>query len=275
MQATARMASVVSSTPPARRRLIRDVRPLHNMLKSSLRHLLKSVGLEVRRAHKLPANAAAIPDSDLYRPLFSPWLGQKEFQRYYDIAAPKTLVSPDRCYVLYTLIRQAIRIDGDIWECGVYKGGTAAMMAAMLKDSCPSKRLYLFDTFEGMPETDADKDLHKKGDFSDTSIEAVTSYIGHEDLCVVRKGFIPMTFSGLESARIAFAHIDVDIYKSIIDCLQFIWPRLTFGGFVVFDDYGFPTCPGARTAVDEFFLREACVPLCLPTGQALVFKGAA
>jgi O-methyltransferase len=44
---------------------------------------------------------------------------------------------------------------------------------------------------------------------------------------------------------------------------------------IVFDDHGFPTCPGARAAVDEFFRSLACVPLCLPTGQALVFKGVA
>jgi O-methyltransferase len=246
------------------------------MLKSAIKHLLNRVGLDVRRVHKPPAHPdTSIPDGDLYRPLFSPWFGQGEFRRYYDIAAPKTLVSPDRCYVLYALLRQATRIEGDVWECGVYKGGTAAMMAAMLEDGCPSKRIYLFDTFDGMPETDADKDLHKKGDFSDTSLEAVTRYIGHDELCVVRKGLIPETFAGLESAQIAFAHIDVDIYKSIVDCLRFIWPRLTLGGFVVFDDYGFPTCPGARTAVDEFFLREACVPLCLSTGQAVVFKGVA
>jgi O-methyltransferase len=244
------------------------------MLKSSIKHLLDKFGLEVRRVHK-PQDLTHIPDSDLYRPLFSPWFGRGEFRRYYNIAAPKTIVSRDRCYILYVLLRQAMQIEGDVWECGVYKGGTAAMMAAILKDSRRSKRLYLFDTFAGMPETDAGRDLHKKGDFSDTSSEAVTRYIGHEDLCVVRKGFIPETFIGLESAQIAFAHIDVDIYKSIMDCLHFIWPRLTFGGFVVFDDYGFPTCPGARSAVDEFFLREACVPLCLPTGQALIFKGVA
>ena len=253
-----------------------SIRPLLNMLKHSLKTLLKRLGFEIRRAKTSPTQPFAnIPDGDLYRPLFSPWLGQGEFLRYYNIAAPKTLVSPDRCYVLYTLLRQAIKLKGDVWECGVYKGGTAAMMATILKEKCPSKRLYLFDTFEGMPQTDADRDWHKQGDFSDTSLEAVTSYIGHDDLCVVRKGFIPDTFTGLESAQIAFAHIDVDIHKSIIDSLQFIWPRLSFGGFVVFDDYGFPTCPGARSAVDQFFLREACVPLCLPTGQALVFKGVA
>jgi len=61
--------------------------------------------------------------------LFSPWLGQGDFERYYALAAPKTLVSADRCYVLWILLRQALNISGDIWECGVYKGGTAAMMA--------------------------------------------------------------------------------------------------------------------------------------------------
>jgi O-methyltransferase len=214
-------------------------------------------------------------DAALYRPLFSPWLGAGEFQRYFNIAAPRTLVSADRCYVLYTLLRQAIHLQGDIWECGVYRGGTAAMMAALIADIAPSKRIYLFDTFEGMPETDAQKDLHQKGDFSDTSLDAVKAYVGHPELTVLRQGFIPDTFAGLESASIAFAHIDVDIYQSVLDCTRFIWPRLAVGGFVIFDDYGFPTCPGARSAVDEFFNSQRCKPLCLPTGQALVFKSVA
>jgi O-methyltransferase len=217
----------------------------------------------------------SIPDRDLYRPLFAPWLAEGDFRRYYDIAAPRTLVSQDRCYVLYSLLRQAIHVEGDIVECGVYKGGTAAMLAGILRDHCSWKRLFLFDTFEGMPEADAERDLHKKGDFADTSLEAVAQYIGEPQLCVYCKGFIPDTFAGLESIKIAFAHIDVDIYKSVLDCLQFIWPRLSFGGFIIFDDYGFPTCPGARAAVDEFFLNKACYPLCLSTGQALIFKGAA
>ncbi len=185
-------------------------------------------------------------------------------------------MSPDRCYILWTLLRQAMRIEGDVWECGVYKGGTAAMMAATLRDNPVfKKRLFLFDTFHGMPETDGEKDIHRKGDFKDTSVDAVSRYVGVDETCVIRQGVIPGTFIGLESARIAFAHVDVDIYRSVLDCLVFIWPRLTLCGFMVFDDYGFPTCPGARAAVDEFFTAEQCVPLCLPTGQAVVFKGIA
>jgi O-methyltransferase len=250
------------------------VENLQAMLKKTLKSLTNTLGFEVRRS-RLGFNGANVPDGDLYRPLFSPWLGLGEFRRYFDRAAPRTLVSPDRCYVLYTLLRQAMHLEGDVWECGVFRGGTAAMMASLLKDQCPTKRLYLFDTFEGMPETDADRDLHNAGDFSETSLESVAAFVGNGDLCVFRKGFIPDTFVGLESAQVAFAHIDVDIYKSIMDCLNFIWPRLSQGGFIVFDDYGFPTCPGARAAVDEFFHAKDFRPLCLPTGQALVFKGMA
>jgi O-methyltransferase len=214
---------------------------------------------------------------DLYRPLYSPWfaVGDSEFRRYFDLAAPRTVVSIDRCYMLYSLLKQAVHLPGDVWECGVYRGGTAAMMAAILRDKAPSKKLYLFDTFAGMPSTDPGHDLHKAGDFADTSVESVARYLQCDARCHLRKGLIPETLRGLETERIAFAHIDLDIYRAILDTLVFVWPRLSLGGFVVLDDYGFPTCPGAREAVDEFFAREKCVPLCLPTGQAVVFKGVA
>jgi O-methyltransferase len=166
--------------------------------------------------------STGIPDRELYRPLFSPWLAQGEFQRFYGAATPATLVSPDRCYVLYTMLMQAIHVEGEIWECGVYKGGTAALMAKVLKKHGPWKKLILFDTFEGMPDADPRRDLHRKGDFCDTSLEAVAAYIQEPDLCVFRKGHIPSSFQGLESDKVAFAHIDVDIYRSVLDCLAFI-----------------------------------------------------
>jgi O-methyltransferase len=183
---------------------------------------------------------------------------------------PRTLVSADRCHVLYQLLLQ-LAVEGDVWECGVtgrYCGNdkisTTRSRGGSFISSTPSRAC----------ETDDAEDLHAKGDFSDTSAEAMAQYLGHP-LCVIRKGFIPDTFAGLESSRIALAHIDVDIHRSVQDSLEFIWPRLSPGGFVVCDDYGFPSCPGARSAVDKFFAGKTAVPLCLPTGQALVFKSGA
>ena len=157
----------------------------------------------------------------------------------------------------------------------VYKGGTAAMLGANAEPLCPRKIPCICLTHLKECRTPIPlKDWHKQGDFSGhfPLKEAVSAYVGLEKQCVYRKGFIPDTFKGLETSVVAFAHIDVDIYKSITDCLAFIWPRLSVGGFIIFDDYGFPSCPGARAAVDEFFAGKPCFPLCLPTGQALVFK---
>jgi len=134
--------------------------------------------------------------------------------------------------------------------------------------------LHLFDTFSGMPDTDREKDLHQRGDFADTSLEGVRSVVGHDEIVTYHQGFIPDTFKGLESSQIALAHVDVDIYQSVLDCWRFIFPRLTYGGFMVFDDYGFPSCPGARAAVDEYFRETTAYPLVLPTGQAVIFKSA-
>ncbi|MDP4230693.1 MAG: TylF/MycF/NovP-related O-methyltransferase [Bacteroidota bacterium] len=215
-----------------------------------------------------------IPDAQFYKPYFSPWLGYGEFKPFVEAAEKYTLVTADRCYVLYCLGKQALQLGGEFWECGVYKGGTAILLAKVIAEygKQTGTKLHLFDTFEGMPDVNAQKDWHKSGDFKDTSEEAVGARVGHPEHVVTHKGFIPDTFKGLENSKISFAHIDVDIYQSILDSLNFIYPRLVAGGFIVFDDYGFPTCPGARQAVDEFFAGKPEQVLAMPSGQAVVFK---
>jgi len=222
----------------------------------------------------------SIPDISFYQPLFSPWEGYGNFKSYYEIARPFTIVTADRCYVLYSLALQSLNLDGQWYEAGVYNGGTAMLLAKLLDEKARHKqtKLHLFDTFEGMPETDPQEDIHKKGDFNDTSLEVVRSRIKAliSDISIVEfhKGFIPATFNDLESHHISFAHIDVDIYRSVIDCCNFIYPRLQNGGFMIFDDYGFSSCPGAKKAVDEFFRNKHEIPLVLSTGQAIVFRSA-
>lgn len=210
-------------------------------------------------------------DANFYNPRFSPWLhsGYGEFAKCWAIAKKKTLVGSDRCYGLMRMTQQALRIEGEIWECGVYKGGTAGMMAQIMRDAGSKKSLRLFDTFEGMPETDPEKDMHRKGDFKDTSLEAVKAFVGTDEFISYHQGFMPDTFM---DRKIALAHVDVDIYRSVKDCCEYIYPRLSAGGFLIFDDYGEPSCQGARDAVDEFFKDRIEVPMLSPAGHAIVFK---
>lgn len=240
-------------------------------LKSAIKRTFRTVGLEIGRVSEPPT--FSIPDGEFYTPLFSPWNDYGEFARYHHLAAPYTLVTPERLHVLYTLALNAARLGGDFWECGVYRGGTARMLAELLAMKARSgTKLHLFDTFSGMPETDDNLDRHKKGDFSDTDLEEVRRVVGNPERVEFHPGWLPETFRDMQDSRLALAHVDVDIHRSIWDCCEFIHPRLNPGGFMIFDDYGFPSCPGARKAVDEFFADKPETPLALPTGQAIVIR---
>ena len=183
---------------------------------------------------------------------------------------PYTLVDPVRCYMLYQCALQASRLGGDAAEVGVYRGGTARLIACALQGT--GARIHLFDTFEGMPSTDPAHDEHRQGDFSDTSLESVQRNLAGLANVAFYPGFFPATAPPVAGLSFALAHIDVDIYRSVLDCCAFFYPRMVPGGIMVFDDYGFDTCPGAKQGVDEFFRGTPERPLYLPSGQCLVVK---
>jgi O-methyltransferase len=225
-----------------------------------------------RRRARIDRPYDGIPDRQFYDGVFSPWLGYGDFGPLLERVRGRSLVSADRAWVLYSLALQALAIKGCFYEAGVFRGGTAWLFAELLRRNDSQHDLHLFDTFAGMPETDSRRDLHRKGDFSSTNLESVRDFVGTDPFIHYHPGFIPDTFDGRSDDCIAFAHVDLDIYQSISDACDFIYPRLAKGGFLIFDDYGFMSCPGARQAVDEFFREKPEVPLVLPTGQAVVFR---
>lgn len=249
-------------------------------VKRLCKFLLGILGYEIRRLPRSIDAVAArtVKESEYYTrwsapcPLFTPWAGHPEFIKVYEGVAKHTLVSPDRCYILAGLARYASFLPGDFAECGVYKGGTALLLARVLKGS--AKRLYLFDSFKGLPlPNTAHDNFYGDGFFTDASAGAVrellTDYRGSID---IREGWMPDTFVGLEESRYAFVHIDVDLYQSALDCCRFFYPRVVPGGIVLFDEYAFPAARGEKDAVDEFFADRPEAVITLPTGQAMVIK---
>ena len=221
---------------------------------------------------RLAGKGGPVADLNLYRPLFSPWEGLPEFQRFYEAIRKHTLVSPERCWILLGFMRQALALPGDFAEFGVFRGGTALLAAKVLAEARDSRSLHLFDSFAGMPETTAGE-AFGKGDFDDTSEAAVRALVATAGAQVeIHAGYIPDTFQGLDLPRLAFAHVDVDLYQSVLDCVEFVYPRLVPGGILIFDDYGFPSCARAREAADRSFAQRREKPIYLPTGQAVVIK---
>lgn len=181
-----------------------------------------------------------------------------------------TAVTWPRCYVLYRLAKNASLLAGDVAEVGVYRGGSARILTEVFSET--GKTVNLFDTFTGMPEVDPERDIHRKGDFADTSTATVEKQLDGLANYRLFPGLFPGTSSAVENDAFCMVHVDVDIYKSIKDCCAFFYPRLTPGAIMVFDDYGEPTCPGAKKAVDEFFEDKPESPIYIPTGQCLIFR---
>jgi O-methyltransferase len=219
-----------------------------------------------------------------------PW-GQRVFMPWFDSQSDSDFAqiikevrhggavttASDRCYILHQLLKRSLHLNGDVVECGVYVGSTAQLLAATMSRYDKQKRfLHLFDSFEGMPEiSNPDRDYHSEGDFNDTSLLEVQKRLKkYESICKYYPGFIPNTLVGVESiSTYSFVHIDVDIYQSVVDCLDWFYPKLVAGGIIVFDDYGFyPYRYAGKAAADAFFRDLPEDIIALPTGQAIVMK---
>lgn len=162
----------------------------------------------------------------------------------------KRILGPDKERVILSELRGVLGVRGAIAECGVYCGSTLRQMAL----AAPDKTVYGFDTFEGLPEEMWGSDEpHKVGDFSDCSLRSVSADLA--DLPNIRlvKGIFPQSAAGM-NAKFSFVHLDFDFYESTRASLEWLLPRMSDGGKIVFDDYEWDHCPGVKRAIDEFGL---------------------
>jgi O-methyltransferase len=180
-----------------------------------------------------------------------------------------TLVDYPRLDKLIEFFSQTQDLPGDFAEVGVYKGGTAYLLAQMATQC--HKRLFLFDTFHGMPPVDASKDLHHEGDFNDTSLKHVANLLEPFINVAMYQGIFPKyNLEYVEFRKFSLVHLDVDIYPSVKECLEFFAPRMTPGGIIVLDDYLEPNCPGAKLAADDFVEKNGYTVVPTVQSQAII-----
>lgn len=179
---------------------------------------------------------------------YSPWLTDEAFCHAFESIKANTLVDIYRCYELYRLTQQTRHVAGDLVEVGVWRGGTAALIALASSE----KVMHLFDTFTGVVKNDSERDtLYSGGEHADTDEQIVNnlfSNVGRR--CEIHRGIFPDDTLSHLPQKVCLAHIDVDTYGSVMQSFDAIWPRVQRNGVVVFDDYGFFGCEGATQAVN-------------------------
>ena len=197
------------------------------------------------------------------------WQDDQKFIDQYNLVKDFTLVSPFRLFPLFQFAQRANLLKGDFAQVGVYRGGSAQLV----KD--PNKTFYLFDTFEGLPNTDERFDFYKKGRFADTSEQEVRERLQGMRGIEITKGVFPGSAQTQHhDAAYAFVYLDVDIYQSNLDALSFFYPRMIEGGMIVIDDYGWANTPGIAKSVTDFIDQAApkLRPIVTTKYQCLLIK---
>jgi O-methyltransferase len=178
------------------------------------------------------------------------------------------------------------RVLGDAVELGVFRGGTAAVLGRACAASPLRRRLWLFDSFQGLPAPgpeDGAEAARLAGGRTDGALEPIASEAGSRELAcvgtreevegflfasvgldpasvVLVEGWYQDTLPAAEVERIALLHVDCDWYAGVKLALETLYDRVSSGGWVVIDDYG--DWPGAARALHEFLgSRSIDVPL--------------
>lgn len=151
-------------------------------------------------------------------------------------------------------------IPGDLIETGVWRGGTCIFMRGVLAaHGVTDRKVYVADSFAGLPKPDAAKFPADKGDrhylkpylaVSREQVEANFRRFGLlDDQVVFLQGWFKDTLPTLDQEKLAVMRLDGDMYESTMDGFNNLYHKLSVGGFCIIDDYGLAGC---RQAVDEF-----------------------
>lgn len=201
-----------------------------------------------------------------------------EFIQVYEKIKPFTMVEIERCYALYQSLLYISKYDikGDLVECGVWKGGSAMLMAYTLQQAgITNRKIYLYDTYEGMAkpgEMDGQSEkeeweslrvndsLNKMCYSPIEEVKANMAKTGYPSENIVYiKGKVEDTIPSILPDGIALLRLDTDWYDSTRHELNFLYPLLSLKGVLLIDDYG--AWEGARKAVDEYFEGETNIYL--------------
>lgn len=199
----------------------------------------------------------------------------KQFRDNFNLVSPESTLSIERKYNLRELLKLSTNVSGDIAECGTYKGASAYFMAKHIIDNDLKKSLYLFDSFKGLSKPgDMDGEYWEDSEMSSgtETLKTHLSTLQITEFITIMDGWIPTRFYEVNDRKFSFVHIDVDLYQPTKDSIEFFYPLVSAGGLMVFDDYGFETCPGATKSIEEFMASKPEPIINMASGGAYIIK---
>ena len=174
-----------------------------------------------------------------------------------------------RSYILDYFAQRAAHLNGDFLEVGCYTGHTPSILTKRIDFTGIGKKYFLFDLFEW---NEGDRHYRLDRLIDGTLYEEVRARFKDDSSVVLVRGRVPDSFQGSLPEDIAFAHIDLNNAEAEAGAIREIYPRLTDGAIVIFDDYGWWTLSDQKSSVDDVLEPFGARILELPTGQGLLIK---
>lgn len=175
-----------------------------------------------------------------------------------DLGNAFSMIGYQRMTNLENIIQDIIQknVDGNLIETGVWKGGACMFMKYMLTQLNSNKKVYVADSFQGLPKPNPEKYIKDLGDIHHTyhflAIEEdqvkqnFKKFNLLDENVIFLKGWFSETLPKLDD-KFCLLRLDGDMYESTMDALSNLYDKLSTGGYIIIDDYSFPSCAAAVT----------------------------
>jgi O-methyltransferase len=215
-----------------------DVSQLHESMMSLINHPLR----KVPAIYELDTPHDPLTQMEPYRTI-----AERATRR------AKSMISDGQLFELVQLVENTAAVEGSIVEFGSLHGGSGAFLVEASQYFSPAKKVYLFDTFEGIPASAYGLDHRWNGSFSNNSFREVCSAFSDVEGVRVVRGDILKTYLEVASDSISLCYLASDTLESGRLVVEKIWPMLSQGGVLVICDYGsYPNCLPLTALVNDF-----------------------
>ena len=196
------------------------------------------------------------------------------FEKNHRVVEQFTMLIRAQVRSIFDRLVEVKDLPGDAIEFGAYQGAVSFFLGLCMRDLGLKKKVWMLDSFRGLPETDATLDGPFKRGSMASNLEAVSklrSQLGLERIVEIRAGWFDESLPRIpKQARFCLAHLDADIYSSTRTALDYLLPRLVDGGVLILDDCLFHGASGVIKAADEALGNDVHLHLG-PKTQAFVF----
>jgi O-methyltransferase len=181
-----------------------------------------------------------------------------------------------RAHIAVWAAKQALHVEGDFVECGVYAGLLSGTICSALKFASVKKRFFLFDTFDGIPESErphagSQRIKEINSHYIDVRKIVRQNFSEYPNVKIV-EGILPGTLPKARIGKISYLSVDLNTAETERQVIESLWPKVSPGGIVLIDDYGWSACLEQYEMWNKFAKSKGLSIACLPTGQGLLIK---